>query len=397
MKVLQREKYLSKLMRVALTPDIKVLTGVRRCGKSMLLEMFVDRALESWPDANIIHINFNNLDWEDLKEYHALHSYVERHYQPGVENFVFIDEVQMCPQFELAVNSLHDSRRFNLFVTGSNAFLLSSDLATLFTGRTFQIPVYPFSLAEFMEYFGFREPKTGLERYVREGGMPGSYVYAEPEEQYRYIADVFDTRIVRDIRKRHKIRNSEALLRISNFLMDNISNLTSANRIAGELRKNSAQISDKTAGAYIQYLCDAYAFYPIRRYDVRGKRFLTSRPKYYLSDHIFRYAKLGTRNMDFGRVYENMVAIELLRRGYDVSVGTLYRTEIDFVAERRSEKIYIQVCDNISSEQTFDREYDALMRIPDAYPKMILANTGHEKYGKNGVQICDLAEWLAKG
>lgn len=378
------------------TPDIKVITGVRRSGKSKLLEAFRDYVAENVPHANMIHINFNLTEFEKYKDYHVLHDDIEKAYKSGCENFVFIDEVQMCPHFELAINSLHAMEKFDIYITGSNAFLLSSDLATLFTGRTYEIKVYPFSFTEFKKYFNLEDNRLAFERYSKEGGMAGSYLYQEPEAKYDYIRDVFDTLIVRDIRQKYKIRHPALMDRIVDYLMDNISNLTSARNIADVLTRQQETINHKTVGSYLAYLCQAFAFYQFRRYDIRGKKYLSSHDKYYLSDHAFRYAKLGTRNMDYGRVLENIVAMELLRRGYEVYVGVLYKKEIDFVAIRRSEKIYIQVADNISDEKTFAREVTPLLQIKDAYPKIVIAKTGNETYQYEGIQIIDIADWLGK-
>ena len=366
MKLIDRRQYLNKLINVLGTPDIKVITGVRRSGKSKLLEAFRAYIESEIPNCNIIQINFNLPDFDDLLTYRALYDYVNQHYVAGKENFVFIDEVQMCKDFEKAVNGLHASEKYDIYITGSNAFLLSSDLATLFTGRTFEIKVYPFSFGEYMEYFGLKDRYEALDRYVLEGGMSGSYLYKDQDDKYDYVADVFDTLIVRDIRKKYKIRNMQLMDRIVDFLMDNVSNLSSARNITNILGSMHEKIHHTTVGAYMQYLCNAFAFYKVRRYDIKGKKYLSSNDKYYLSDHTFRYAKLGTKNMDYGRVLENIVAIELLRRGYEVYVGILYKKEIDFVAVKRSEKIYLQVSDNINDEKTFEREVGPLLQIKDA-------------------------------
>lgn len=395
MKLITRDSYLSQLIDVMGTPDIKVVTGIRRAGKSKLLEAFIDHVNETMPEANVIRVNFNLVEFEDLLEYHALLEYVESRYLPGAQNILVIDEVQMCEGFERAVNSLHASERFDIYLTGSNAFLMSSDLATLFTGRTFEVEVYPFSFSEFVRYHGLTDLDAALDRYVVEGGMSGSYVYPSAEARRRYVADVFDTLIVRDIRQKHRVRNVDQLERVSNYLMDNVSNVTSVRGIADALGREGAPVSDKTVGAYLSYLCEAFAFYRVRRYDIRGKRYLTSGDKFYLADHSFRYAKLGTRNMDYGRVYENIVAMELIRRGFELYAGTLYQKEIDFVAVRGSEKLYIQVSDDISAEETFRREVGPLLAVRDAYPKLVIARTRHDAYTYEGVEVHDLARWLA--
>lgn len=394
MKLIKREQYLNKLINVVGTPDIKVITGVRRCGKSKLLESFKTYLKKEILDCNIIQINFNLPSYEHLLTYHALYKYIESHYEEDKNNFVFIDEVQMCEGFEKAINGLHASEKYDIYITGSNAFLLSSDLATLFTGRTFEIKVYPFSFQEYLIYFNCKDQYEAFNKYMIEGGMSGSYLYKDQEAKYDYIADVFDTLIVRDIKQKYKIRNVPLLEKIVDFLMDNISNLSSARNITNNLESLNEKVNHTTVYSYMQYLCNAFAFYKIRRYDIKGKKYLSSNEKYYLSDHAFRYAKLGTKNMDYGRILENIVAIELLRRGYEVYVGVLYKKEIDFVAVKRNEKIYIQVSDNISDEKTFEREVSPLLQIKDAYPKLVIARTRNNEYQYEGIKIIDISDWL---
>ena len=394
MKLITRDHYLEKLINVIGTPDIKVITGVRRSGKSKLLEAFKNYIEQTVPEHNIIQINFNLPEFDDLLEYRPLYDYIKSQYVSGKENVVLIDEVQMCTGFEKAINGLHASEKFDIYITGSNAFLLSSDLATLFTGRTYDIKVFPFSFSEFMQYFDYNDKYTAVDKYMIEGGMSGSYLYKDTEAKYNYIADVFNTLIVRDIRKKYKIRNTMLMDRLVDFLMDNISNLTSARSITNAFSSANEKVNHVTISSYIQYLCNAFAFYKVRRYDIKGKKYLSSNDKYYLSDHTFRYAKLGTKNMDYGRMLENVVAIELLRRGYEIYVGVLYKKEIDFIAIKRNEKIYIQVSDNISDNKTFEREVAPLLQIKDAYPKLIIARTRHDEYQYEGVKIIDIADWL---
>ena len=394
MKIIERSNYLNKMINVVGTPDIKVLTGVRRSGKSKLLEAFKSYVQKNISNANIIHVNFNLSKYDILKEYKALNEYIENNYVEDKENFVLIDEIQMCNNFELCINNLHATEMYDIYITGSNAFLLSSDLATLFTGRTFEIKVYPFSFAEYVHYFELTDKYNAFDNYMLEGGMAGSYLYKEREDKFDYIENVFDTLILSDIRQKYNIKNPALLDRISQFLMDNVSNLTSARSITDTLISNKDKINHKTVGNYLNYLCNAFAFYKFRRYDIKGKRYLTTNDKYYLSDHTFRYAKLGTKNLDSGRVIENIVAMELLRRGYEVYVGVLYKKEIDFVALKRSEKIYIQVSDNITLPETFKREIDPLLKIKDAYPKMVIARTRNSEYQYEGIKIVDVADWL---
>ena len=395
MKIIERD-YLKDLISIIGTPDIKVITGVRRSGKSKLLEQFKEYIEKNIENYNIIYINFSLLEFEQLNEYHKLNDYIESKYIQDKNNFVLIDEVQMCNGFERTINSLHASEKYDIYVTGSNAFLLSSDLATLFTGRTFEIEIFPFSFEEYLKYYQYKDINLAFDKFVLDGGMAGSYLYDNEEKRYNYILDVYKTLIVRDINEKYNIRNNELLDNLTNFMMDNISNITSIRNITNSLNRFDNTLNHKTIGSYIQYLCNAFLFYKVKRYDIQGKRYLESLDKYYLVDQTFKYAKLGIKNMNYGRSYENIVAIELLRRGYDIYVGELYNTEIDFVAMKRNEKIYIQVSDNIEDEKTFNREVNSLLKIKDAYPKILIARTKHDNYLYEGIQIYDIARWLMK-
>ena len=394
MKLIERSGYLKKMIDVAGTPDIKVITGIRRSGKSKLMEAFIENRKGVSPVCNIIHVNFNLTEFEELMEYHKLYDFVNSLYVPGQENVVCIDEIQMCSGFEKVINSLHECGKYDIYITGSNAFLLSSDLDTLFTGRSYEIKVYPFSFKEFCEYYAPSDIYEAFGRYSREGGMPGSYLYKSPEDKFKYIRTVSDTLIVRDIKQKYKIRNVQLLYSVCDFLLDNESNITSVRNIADSLIAKKIKTNDKTVGKYVEYLCNAFAFYKVRKYDVRGKKSLASQDKYYMADHAFKYAKLGTKNLDYGRVYENIVAIELMRRGYELYAGFLHKKEIDFVALKQNEKLYIQVSDDISNTDTFSREVGPLLKIADAYPKIVLARTRHDSYQYEGVQIIDIADWL---
>ena len=395
MKTIVRKNYLNRIIELKDTPDIKIITGIRRSGKSKLMQAYIEYLKTNYDNINIIFIDFMDLKFEEIKEYHALHSYVEQHYVAGKMNYLFVDEVQMCPKFELAINSLYSKGKYDIYVTGSNAFLLSADLATLFTGRYIEIHVFPFSFQEYCEYYSDVSDKDKLfDEYSFKGGLAGSYLYPNDRDRVTYIKEVYETIVTRDLVQKYALPDTTVLQRLSEFLMDNISNLTSPNKVSQLLTANNVSTTHVTVRKYIKYLCNAFVFYDIKRYDIRGKKYLESSEKFYLCDTGIRYAILGSRNMDYGRVYENMVCIELLRRGYDVYVGKLYQKEIDFVAQRGSEKIYIQVSDNISAQETFEREYSPLLQIRDAYTKMIIARTRHPKYSYEGIVIYDIAEWL---
>ena len=395
MKTITRAEYLERIIELNQTPDIKIITGIRRAGKSELMRSYISYLKSHFENINIIFIDFMDIEYEELKEYHALHTYVEEHYQAEKTNYVFVDEVQMCPNFELAINSLYSKRKYDIYITGSNAFLLSADLATLFTGRYIGIHVFPFSFREYCQYYNGIDDKEKLfDEYTIKGGLAGSYVYKTEADRIRYVKEVYETIVTRDLVQKYSLTDTLVLQRLSEFLMDNISNLTSPNKVSQLLTANKTTTNHVTVGRYIKYLCSAFVFYDIKRYDIRGKKYLESSEKFYLCDTGIRYAVLGSRNMDYGRVYENMVCMELLRREYTVYVGKLYQKEIDFVAQKGDEKIYIQVSDNISDSKTLERECQPLLQIRDAYPKKIIARTRHPKYSYEGIEICDIVDWL---
>lgn len=397
MKLINRILYIDRLKRIKGTPDIKIITGIRRCGKSRLLQEFIKYIEGTEEVANIIFIDFTRLEYESLREYHALYQYVQEHHRPDKTNYLMIDEVQMCPNFEIAINSLHSSEQYDIYLTGSNAFLLSADLATLFTGRHIEIPVFPFSFKEYCTYHTpYNDKQSMFDMYVAEGGLSGSYVYSDAADKKDYIKEVYSTILTRDLTEKYNLADAHSLTQVANYLMDNIGNITSPNNVSGCLTANNNPTSHVTVRRYIQYLCNAFVFYKVDRYDIRGRKYLESLNKYYLADTGIRYAMLGRRNMDWGRMYENIVFLELKRRGYDVYVGKLYQKEIDFVIMRGDEKAYIQVSDSISEDTTFKREVSPLLSINDAYPKILIARTRHEKYDYQGIMIYDIAQWLSE-
>ncbi len=397
MKLIARPDYMSEFAELIGTPDIKVITGVRRCGKSKMMDALAEYINTIDKKANIIHINFNLTEYENMLEYHALENYIEERYRKDCNNYLFIDEVQMCLSFEKAINSLHAKEKYDIYVTGSNAFLQSSDLATLFVGRTYELHMFPFSFKEYLAYFPNENKYAALSQFITEGGLAGSYLYKNPAQKYRYINnEVLNALIVRDIINKNKLKNEPLLHAVIDYLIDNVGNVTSIRNITNILSSNMTQADHKTVSKYIDLLCKAFAFYRIRRYDIKGKKYLKSEDKYYLSDQSFRFARLGTKNMDYGHILENIISIELLRRGYEVYIGILYKKEIDFVAIKQGKKLYIQVANDISDPDTFKREVDPLLKIRDAYPKMIISRTYQPCYQHEGVEIIDAADWLAE-
>lgn len=394
MKLIERTYYLDKLNQVKDIPDIKVITGVRRSGKSKLMDAFI-QTFKDDENANIIRIKLNLDEFKACREGEGLLKYVKKHYKEDKSNYLFIDEIQLCKNFEWAVNSLHEEEKYDIYLTGSNAFLLSSDLATLFGGRVFEISVYPFSFKEYLKYYPCDDIDKAFEDYFKKGGMSGSYLYKTEEDVKKYVNNIYRTTIVKDVIKKYNLTNEDLLIMIANFLMDNIGSCSSIRSIARKLTSSSFAANDKTVGSYISYLCKAFLFYPMQRYDIQGKKYLENDMKYYLADLSFRYSELGTKYPDYGHLYENLVALELRRRGYEVYVGQLYSKEIDFVAIKNGEKLYIQVSDDISNDSTFQREIKPLLSINDAYPKMLIAKTKHETTQHEGIRIVDIARWLS--
>lgn len=395
MKVIERVDYQNYLWDIKDTPDIKVITGIRRAGKSEIMKSFVNRLKTNDTSANVVYADLSVLENEALLEYHQLYEWAKARHKAGMKNYLLIDEVQLCEHFELSINSLHSVGLYDIYLTGSNAFMLSSDLATLFTGRHIEIHVLPFSFKEFCAYYDTDNDLQMLfDRYVVEGGLSGSYVYDKERDRKNYVKNVYHTILRRDLTEKYNLPDSKMLEQVTEYMMDNISNTTSPNNVSNCLTANGTITNHVTIGSYLKCLCDAFVLYKVPRYDIQGKKYLQSLDKYYLADSGIRFAVLGKRNMDYGRVYENIVALELLRRGYNIYVGKLYQKEIDFVAMRENEKIYIQVSDDISNPETFQRETDPLLKIRDAYPKVLITRTKHDLYDYQGIKIYDVAHWL---
>ena len=293
MKLIKRD-YLKKLIETIDVPDIKVITGIRRSGKSKLLDLFHEYLLTN-QNNNVIRILLTKKEFESLLDKDKLYNYVQSKYQKSKKNFLLIDEVQLCKGFESVINSLHDEENFSIYVTGSNAFLLSSDLATLFGGRVFEINVFPFSFKEFNTYF-----ETGIDsfdEYFKKGGMSGSYLYKNKEDSLKYVESVLKSTIIKDIVQKYKIENEELLKMVARYLMDTVGNKTSFRNIANSLTTNFTKTNDKTVASYVDYLCKSYLFYPISRYDIKGGGYLQTEKKYYLSDLRLDLPNLVTKRL----------------------------------------------------------------------------------------------------
>ena len=390
MKIINRD-YLKKLIETMNVPDIKVITGIRRSGKSKLLDLFEEHLAKDKTN-NIVRVLLTKKEFEFLLDKDNLYKYVEEHYKAKKNNFLLIDEIQLCKGFETIINSIHDEEKFNIYLTGSNAFLLSSDLATLFGGRVFEVNVLPFSFKEYNTYFNANV--DAFDDYFIKGGMSGSYLYKNKEDALKYVESILKSTIIKDIIHKYKIENEELIKMVARYLMDTVGNKTSFRNIANSLSNNFVKTNDKTVASYVDYLCKSYLFYPVSRFDIRGGGYLQTEKKYYLSDLSFRFAELGSKKVDRGFLFENLVAIELIRKGYEVYVGVLYNKEIDFVAIKNNKRIYIQVADDISKQETFDREVSPLLSIRDSYPKMLIARTKQAEEDYKGIAVLDIAMWL---
>lgn len=404
MKLVERKKYIEYLDKVKNTPDIKVVTGIRRSGKSELLKSFMEKLKIENPKANFISIDLPSIEYENLLDYHNLNNYIEGNHKKNVKNYLFIDEIQNCHNFERTINSLHSKKLFDMYLTGSNAFLLSSDLVTFFTGRTMEVSIFPFSFNEFMQYFEYSDLQEGFNKYIEIGGFAGSYYYNDKKTINDYVNNVFNNLIDRDIIKKFGIRDHKLTKNLATFLADNISNLTSSRKIANILSTKDFNENHNTISKYINYLCNSFMFYEMKRFDLKGKQILNTTEKYYLADHSLKYALLTNSQketnffqsqQDYGNLLENIIAIELLRRGYKTHVGKLYQKEIDFVAsDYLGNRFYIQVGANIDNNETFKREITPLLQIKDNYPKIILSRTKFQQEIVDGVKVIDIAQWL---
>ena len=427
-----RDLYLKKLIAFQDTEPVKVVTGIRRCGKSSLLKLMVQHLLETGVSPKqIVEMNFESHEFKDLSS-DGLYHYVEKFVTPGKRLYLFLDEIQRIPAWEEAVNAFRVDLDCDIYITGSNAYLLSSEYATYLSGRCVEIKMLPLSFREFMEFHGFwfRETQSALggtrkqavgpngdaydlrevfDAYLRFGGMPGiADVGLDQERALTLLDGIYSTVVVRDILEREKRRGQRQitdpvlLRKIILFLADNIGSIVSANSIGNALvneglleggtRKNAP--SAHTVQAYVGALLEAYIFYEVKRFDIKGKEFLRTLGKYYIADIGLRNYLLGFRDRDTGHVLENIVYFELLRRGYDVAIGKIDNAEIDFVATKADEKIYIQVTESMTSEDVRRRELNPLQKVRDNYEKTVLSLDPGLETSYEGIKSLNLIDWL---
>lgn len=398
MPLIQREKYLEFLRRHKDQDVIKVVSGVRRCGKSTLFELFKQELLTSGVKANqIISINFEDLEFEPLQEYHALHEYIVERLILETPMYVFLYEVQHVPQFEKVVGSLFIKPNVDIYITGSNAYFMSSDIATLLTGRYVQVEMLPLSFKEFHSAYS-QQNLSDMDiynLYIEHSSFP-RLVHVEDDESIdEYLESILNTVILKDIVTRLKITDVPLLLDIIKYLLANIGSLINPTKIANTLTSYGRKTDNKTVEKYLQGLKDGLLIYEVNRFDVKGKALLQRNAKYYVVDSAFRKFLLSRTDSDRGHILENIVYLELIRRGYRVYVGHLQNGEIDFVAKKPHRLEYYQVSYTVMEDTTLRRELSPLEQLDDNYPKYLLTmDVLHKTDNHNGIEQKNVLDWL---
>lgn len=374
--MIKRELYLKKLLSLKDQPIIKVLTGMRRAGKSTLLDLLEEAFVEvGVPKAQIIYLNFEWMALDEIRDYHQLYALLQERMRGQQTVYLLLDEIQLVEHWERAVNSLFAERRADIYLTGSNAKLLSSEIATLLAGRYALIEVYPLSFREYLTFLPEeeREADAAFQRYLQYGGLPIVPGMPQDEDLIQIVlSGIYNTVLMKDIVQRNAVRDPDLLERIVRFLAAHVGSAVSTSKISGYLTSQGRKTSPTTIDNYLKMLSDAFIFYRAERYDIKGKQYLKTQEKYYIVDIGLRNALLGFHGGDYGHILENIVYLELRRRGYEVGVGKLGTLEVDFVATKPGRKVYYQVSASILDETTRARELAPLRKIPDQYEKVIL-------------------------
>ena len=390
--MIERKKYLDKLIKLKDTEVIKIITGIRRSGKSVLLNQFREYLINSnvLPE-NIIYINFELLENEELLDYKKLYDYILNKTIQG-KMYIMIDEIQEVVKFEKVIDSLFAKGNYDIYITGSNSHLLSSELSTLLAGRYIEISILPFSFSEFYEVIGGNK-KEAFNEYFKYGGLPYVSQIKDEDSKLSYIEGIYNTIVVRDLIERKKINDVGLLKDILKYILDTIGNPISSKKIADYLSSNGRKTSHTTIGNYLDALEEAFIIYKVERYDVRGKLRLSSLGKYYVADVGFRSFVLGDKQYNIGSVLENIVFLELKRRGYNVNIGKIDSLEIDFIATNNNDKKYYQVSSSALDPKTFERELAPLLKISDNYEKMLLT-LDELPMNYEGIKQVNIIDWL---
>lgn len=397
---IERKAYFDKLLAFKDKNIIKVVTGVRRCGKSVLLEMFREYLISvGIAESQIIAINLEDYDFYELRDGKKLHEYIKQRLNKEKMSYVFVDEVQQCPDFADVINSLFLKKNIDIYITGSNADMLSSEIATLLSGRYVEIMMLPLSFAEYVSSTGdTKELSRKYREYIEFSSFPYTLELAGyPEEIKDYLEGLYNTIIVKDISQRHRITDTMLLESIVRFIFDNIGSSVSSKKIADTLTSYGRKTDAKSAEKYLSYLMESFIVYQARRYNIKGKQYLKTLEKYYVVDIGLRFMLLGSRSVDAGHILENVVYLELLRRGYDVYIGKLDNLEIDFVAEKNGKPVYFQVALSVRDENTLKRELRPLQKLKDHYPKFILTLDEDPDSDYDGISRINALDWLMHG
>jgi len=396
-----RPSYMADLMRWRDRNVIKVVSGVRRCGKSTLLGLFRDELIRSGVDADsILTLNFEDLRWEHLREYHALFDYVEERLADNAMTYVLLDEVQSVPEFERAVDSLYLRDNVDIYLTGSNAYFMSTELSTVLTGRYVEIPMLPLSFREYCAALAVNTTSSAAlgeayRTYVSDGSFPYLLSLADDAAaRGDYLQAIYQSVLLKDVVARHGISDVAMLEDVTRFLLDNIGNILSTTRVAGTMTSAGRPVNQRTVEKYVSALRHSLLFYEARRFDIKGKRLLERLEKYYVVDMGLRQTLLGGRGYDVGRVLENVVYLELIRRGYEVFVGQVPAREVDFVATRADERMYVQVAATVRDPDVLARELGSLQRLGDSYPKLVLTLDDDPDADYDGIRRKNALQWL---
>lgn len=395
--MIQRTEYLNKLIAFRDKQLIKIVTGIRRCGKSTLLELYQQWLLQNGVEAEqILAINFEDLDYEELTDSKKLYAYLKAHLADGKMTYIFLDEIQNVPDFPKAVDSLYLKKNVDLYLTGSNAYLLSSEIATRIAGRYVQIEMLPLSFREYMESTGSMEDRgVKYAEYLENSSFPYALeLKGQPAELRDYLEGIFNTILIKDVMARRKITDPLMLKSILRFLFDSIGSPLSSKKIADTMTSAGRKIDPKTVERYLDALTESYIIYPARRYNIRGRQYLKTMEKYYVVDIGLRYLLLGSQKADSGHILENVVYLELLRRGYEVFVGKMDEFEIDFVAQDAKGLTYFQVALSVRDEKTLERELRPLMAVRDHYPKLLLTMDDDPETQYDGIRRINARDWL---
>ena len=397
--MIPRDEYLNFLLRFKNQQIIKVISGIRRCGKSTLLELFREYLLNNGVDKEqIIFINFEDLEYEELQDYHKLYNYVKSKMIPDKMNYVFLDEIQHVKNFEKAVDSLFIKKNADIYITGSNAYLMSGELATLLSGRYVELKMLPLSFSEFCT--GTPDSISVSEKYrlyIENSSFPYVLRYENDYRDVReYLLSLYNTILIKDIVERYKISDIMLLESVVRFVFDNIGNQLSVSKIANTIKSDGRNISTKTVDKYLQALVDSMMIYQANRYNIKGKQYLKTLEKYYVVDIGLRYALLGKRGYDVGHILENVIYLELIRRGYDVYIGQVGELEVDFVAMNDNGSEYFQVSASVRDEKTLERELKSLQKINDNYPKHSLTLDDDPVCDYDGIKKINALDWLLK-